>query len=207
MNPSGGGGSSSSIRQGWNIRSRTTSPGSTPIWPPGRHGSQDTPSTTPPEGRGVSDIGVALRAIDRTWPSGVDEHHVERDEGVLHPERHRLRRLEIEKHAAIISQVLAEHESLLPRRRGVGDLDDEMPNALLSHYIERLGFQCGLFGERRGRGKEGQQRKGQRETAEVSAGSEDQGHGLQRALNKPSKPDPVRSPRQPIPWVPQPAGP
>jgi hypothetical protein len=55
----------------------------------------------------------------------VNEQHVERDIGVAHPHRDRLRVAEIEQHTAIVGQAFPEHEPIGPLIWSGGQLDLE----------------------------------------------------------------------------------
>src|SRR5579885_106975 len=68
----------------------------------------------------------------------ADKNHVERNVGVLHPEAHVLLLPEVEQHALPLRQMLAEHQSLFPRRLGVGNLHGEDVHARLAGDFERV---------------------------------------------------------------------
>ena len=54
---------------------------------------------------------------------GANEHHVERDVGVLHPHCHLARLVVGEQHAGLFGQVRAEHQPALHLVDGLGGLD------------------------------------------------------------------------------------
>src|SRR5580704_13523376 len=60
-------------------------------------------------------IGFRLGALfDAHDPAvAANEHHIERDIGIVHPERDRLVMLEVEQHALALRQLLAEHQAAL----------------------------------------------------------------------------------------------
>ena len=62
-------------------------------------------------------------------PVGADEDHVERDERVLHPEGHVLRRVIREDHAFVGPERTVEHEALFLLLGSGGDLDVELVRA------------------------------------------------------------------------------
>src|ERR1041385_3626119 len=78
--------------------------------------------------RGLADLaqglGPWLGVLDDAGDRHVagDEDHVERDEGVAHPERPVLLLLHQEQHSLIGRQVLAEHEAALALCGGLDDL-------------------------------------------------------------------------------------
>jgi hypothetical protein len=66
----------------------------------------------------------------------VDEQHIERYQGVLHPEVHRLHGFEVEKHALVGRKMPAKHQSALARGSRVGKFDPEMMNAVGRQYVQ-----------------------------------------------------------------------
>jgi len=87
--------------------------------------TSSTARTGAPEGISLSDIGSALSAIRTMRPSLRMKNQVERDVGVVHPERDRLIGKEVEKHALPLRQLLAVHQTALALRFGRGKLDVE----------------------------------------------------------------------------------
>ena len=68
-------------------------------------------------------LGVLCDAHDAAV--AANEDHVERDVGVVHPERDRLVVLEVEQHAVAFRQLLAEHQAALALRVVDRELDRE----------------------------------------------------------------------------------
>src|SRR5215469_8463231 len=69
---------------------------------------------------------------------GANEEHVERDEGVLHPERDRLIEPEIEQHTVALRQLAPEHQAVLLFLRRDRQLDLEGMDAALAGDLDRL---------------------------------------------------------------------
>ena len=72
-------------------------------------------------------LGVGLDPVHP--PPVIDENHIERNDGVLHPHGDRLRGLIEEQHAAILWQRGAEHQSELTFLWRGGDFDVEWVRA------------------------------------------------------------------------------
>ena len=158
----------------WNIRAVTTSPGSAPISAarPPRNLEHASDRAARGDRRLVHRHGIARDRNDTSVRR--DEHHVQRDQGVLHPERNRLGLMKVEQHALIGAQALAEHEAVLARGVGVGNLHREVSDPFGRGDRQRLGAKTAV-GRGGGHQSEGHQSERQasqqgRQTTIASAG-------------------------------------
>ena len=94
---------------------------------------------------GASENGSVFRAILTMRPSGCDKKDVQRNAGVLHPERHELRLIEQEQHAAVGGQFRDVHQSACPAFVSGCDPDAKPVGFRAGHDVEfRFGQGRGL---------------------------------------------------------------